>query len=102
MNLLHERLKALEKVGAGALADQVLLKLVRLHLQKYEKHLAEVQKELEPFEQRYGISSEACYQRFMAGEMGDAADIVEWMGLYDNVLLYRERIEMLRTAAEAS
>jgi hypothetical protein len=102
MSVLHERLKALEKVGAGALADQALLKLVRLHLQKYEKHLTEVQKELEPFEQQYGISSEECYQRFMAGEMGDTADIVEWMGLYDNVLLYRERIEMLRTAAEAS
>jgi hypothetical protein len=61
------------------------IKLVRLHLQKYEKHLAEVQKELEPFEQQYGISSEECYQRFMAGEMGDAAEIVEWMGLHDNV-----------------
>ena len=102
MSVLHERLEVLEKVGAGDLADQALLKLVRLHLQKYEKHLTEVQKELEPFEQQYGISSEECYQRFMAGEMGDAADIVEWMGLYDNVLLYRERIEMLRTAAEAS
>jgi hypothetical protein len=102
MSVLRERLEVLEKVGAGDLADQALLKLVRLHLQKYEKHLTEVQKELEPFEQQYGISSGECYQRFMAGEMGDAADIVEWMGLYDNVLLYRERIEMLRTAAEAS
>jgi hypothetical protein len=99
MNVLHERVDALEKIGAGALADQALLKLVRLHLQKYEKHLAEVQKELECFEQHYGISSEECYERFMAGKMGDAADIVEWMGLYDNVLLYRERIETLRAAA---
>jgi hypothetical protein len=102
MNVLHERVEALEKIGAGALADQALLKLVRLHLQKYEKHLADVQKELEPFEQQYGISSEECYQRFMAGEMGDAADIVEWMGLYDNVLLYRKRIATLRAAAEAA
>ena len=47
------------------------------------------------------MSSEECHQRFMAGELGDAADIVEWMGLYDNVLLYRERIETLRAAAEA-
>ena len=89
MSLLYERVEALEKIGAGALADQALLKLVRLHLQKYEKHLTEVQKELEPFEQQYGLSSEECYRRFMAGEMGDDADIVEWMGLYDNVLLYQ-------------
>jgi hypothetical protein len=102
MNVLHERVEALRKVGAGALADQALLKLIRLHWQKYEKHLAEVLKELEPFEEAYGISSEECYQRFMAGEMGDSADVVEWMGLYDNVLLYRERIETLREAAAAS
>ena len=102
MSVLHERVEALEKIGAGALADQALLKLVRLHVQKYEKHLTEVQKELEPFEQQYGISSEECYRCFMAGDMGDAADIVEWMGLYDNVLLYRERLATLRAAAEAS
>jgi hypothetical protein len=75
MNTLHERVEALEKFGAGALADQALLKLVRLHLQKYEKHLADVQKELESSEQQDGISSEECYRRFNEGEMGDAADI---------------------------
>jgi hypothetical protein len=61
MNVLHGRLEALEKVGAEALADQALLKLIRLHLQKYEKHPAEVQQELEPFEQQFGLSSEECY-----------------------------------------
>jgi hypothetical protein len=101
MSALHKRVEAMEKVGAGALADQALQKLIRLHLQKYEKHLVEVRRELEPFEQNYHMSSEQCHQRFMAGEMGDAADIVEWMGLYDNVLLYQERIELLRAAAEA-
>jgi hypothetical protein len=84
------------------LADQALLKLLRLHFQKYEKHLAEEQKELEPFEQQFGLSSEECYQRFMGGEIGDAADIVEWMGLYDNLFLYRERIDILRAGTEAS
>jgi hypothetical protein len=101
MHALQKRVEAMEKVGAGALADQALRKLVRLHLQKYEKQLEEVLRELEPFERQYGMRSEECYQRFVAGEMGDAADIVEWMGLYDNVLLYRERIATLREAAEA-
>ena len=101
MYALQKRIEAMEKVGAGALADQALRKLVRLHLQKYEKQLAEVLRELEPFERQYGMSSEECYQRFVTGELGDAADIMEWMGLYDNVLLYRERIATLREAAEA-
>jgi hypothetical protein len=101
MSALQRRVEAMEKVGAGALADQALQKLIRLQVQKYEKQLEEVQRELEPFERQYSMSSEECHRRFMAGELGDAADIVEWMGLYDNVLLYRERIETLRAAAEA-
>jgi hypothetical protein len=101
MSALQRRVEAMEKVGAGALADQALQKLIRLHVQKYEKQLEEVQRELEPFERQYSMSSEECHRRFMAGELGDAADIVEWMGLYDNVLLYRERVETLLAAAEA-
>jgi hypothetical protein len=46
------------------------------------------------------MSSAECYQRFMAGEMGDSADIMEWMGLYDDVLLYQERLATLRVATE--
>jgi hypothetical protein len=101
MSTLHKRVEAMEKVGAGALADQALQKLIRLHLQKYERQLEDAQRELEPFERQYGMSSQECHRRFVAGEMGDAADIMEWMGLYDNVLLYQERIETLRAAAEA-
>jgi hypothetical protein len=101
MHALHKRVEAMEKVGAGALAEQALRKLIHLQIQKYEKQLAAVQKELKPFEAQYGMGSETCHQRFVAGETGDAADVLEWMGLYDNVLLYRERIETLWEAAEA-
>jgi hypothetical protein len=101
MSALQKRIEAIEKVGAEALADQALRKLIHLQLQKYQKHLEEVRRELEPFERQYGMSSEECHRRFMAGEMGDAADIMEWMGLYDDVLLYREHVETLRVAADA-
>lgn len=99
MTALQKRIEAIEKVGAGALADQALRKLIHLHLQKYEQHLQEVQRELGPFERQYGMNSEECHRRFVAGELGDAADIMEWMGLYDTVLLYQDRIETLRAAA---
>jgi len=100
MSTLRQKVEAIEKVGASDLADQALHKLIRLHMQKYDKSLAEVQRELEPFEQQYRMSSAECYQRFMAGEMGDSADIIEWMGLYDDVMLYQERLATLRVATE--
>jgi hypothetical protein len=37
----------------------------------------------------------------MAGEMGDSADMMEWMGLYDDMLLYQERIATLRAVIQA-
>ena len=101
MSALQKRVEAMQNIGAGALADQALRKLIHLQLQKYEKQLEEVQRELEPFEKQYSMSSEECHRRFMAGELGDDAEIVEWMGLYDNALLYRGRIETLHAAAEA-
>ncbi len=100
MTALQKRIEAIEKVGATALADHTLQKLIHLQLQKYEKQLLEVQRELEPFEQQYGLTSEEGYQRFLAGELGDAGDVMEWMGLYDDVLLYREQIATLQAAAK--
>jgi hypothetical protein len=64
-------------------------------------YLTDVQRELAPFEQRYGMSSAECHRRFMAGEMGDSADSMEWMGLYDDVLLYQDRLATLQAAMQA-
>lgn len=101
MSTLLEKVEAIERAGAGELAEQALRKLIHLHLQKYEKELEAVQKELEPFERQYGISSEECRRQFDKGELGDSAEIMDWMGLYDNALLYQERLETLRAAAES-
>ena len=63
MTALQKKIEAMEKIGAGPLADQALWKLIRLQLQKYEKQMEEVRKELEPFEKQYGMSSEECHRR---------------------------------------
>ena len=47
------------------------------------------------------MTSEEGHQRFLAGELGDAGEVMEWMGLYDDVFLYRERIATLQAAADA-
>jgi hypothetical protein len=101
MSTLQQKIEAMEKMGAGDAADQALQKLMQLHVQKYERHLADVERELAPFEQHYGMSSAEGYRRFMAGELGDSADIMEWMALYEDVLLYQERLATLRAATEA-
>ena len=101
MSTLLEKVEAIEKAGAGELAGQALGKLIHLHLQKYEKEIEVVRRELEPFEKQYGMSSEECHRQFTKGELGDTPEIMEWIGLYDNALLYQERIETLRAAAKS-
>jgi len=44
MTALQKRIEAIEKVGAEALADHALQKLIHLQVQKYEKQLAEVRR----------------------------------------------------------
>ena len=100
MSTLLEKVEAIEKAGAGVLAEQALQKLMHLQVQKYTKELEAVKRELEPFEQQYGMSSGECHRQFVEGTLGDSAEIMEWMGLYDNALLYQERIETLRAAAK--
>ncbi len=100
MSTLQQKIEAMEKVGAGDVANQALQKLIRLHVQKYEQHLADARRELEPFERLYGMDSAEGHQRFMAGEMGDSADMMEWMGLYDDILLYEDRLATLQAATE--
>jgi hypothetical protein len=41
------------------------------------------------------MSSEQFYKTFEAGELGDDEDFFEWSSLYENVLLYKKRIDEL-------
>jgi len=100
MSILQQQIAAIEKVGAGDVAEKTLQKLIHIHTQKYEQHLADVRRELEPFEKQYGMDSAEGHRRFMAGELGDSADIMEWMGLYDDVLLYEDRLATLQATLE--
>lgn len=48
--------------------------------------------ELGVFERQYGLSSDECYQRFTAGQMGDDPDIFAWIGRYKAFLRIKKTI----------
>jgi hypothetical protein len=63
-----------------------------LSTEERELLLAEVQRDktddeirgkLHAYEQQYGMSSQEFYHQFMAGELGDAMDYIEWAGFYE-------------------
>jgi hypothetical protein len=48
-----------------------------------DKTQDEIHERLRGYEQRYSMNSELFYGRFMAGEMGDGLDFMEWAGFYE-------------------
>ena len=75
----------------GKLLD-VTLSQHRLRLERYERDLREL-------EERYSMESATFYRRFEAGELGDAMDFFEWVGLYE---LRRDIIEKIQRLEMAS
>jgi hypothetical protein len=77
--------------------DLVLSKVLDLTLDRYRTRLQRYERELGEFEQRYQVDSRDFYQRFQAGEMGDAMDYFEWAGLYELRQALLDKIERLET-----
>ncbi len=98
MNISQKKIDVLMEIGAGAIIDSTLSKLINIQIAKYRNNIKEISTELEGFEKKFSMSSEACYRRFESGELGDRGDFFEWIELYQNVLLYNKRIEMLEAA----
>lgn len=78
--------------------DLVLGKLLEITLSDYQRRLERYDRDLGEFEQRYGMTSPVFYQRFEAGELGDAMGFFEWAGLYTLRQDAYEKIRRLESA----
>jgi hypothetical protein len=77
--------------------ENTLNKLIHYQLAKYRDTIDQLNHELEKFETNYKMASNRFYEKFEAGELGDSGDFFEWSGLYENVLLFRERMNELES-----
>ncbi len=80
---LEAKIETLKQIGAEALVDQTLNKIIQSKLYQLTEVQAHLRQELDEFEQRYGLSSEECWKHFEAGTLGDDADYFEWSGIYE-------------------
>jgi len=91
----RRKIDILLSFGADRELDTSLTKLVHFQIAKYRSNIKQTQLELKHFEAKYHMSSEDFYRRFKSGGIGDEGDYFEWVGLYENVLLYNDRIYSL-------
>jgi hypothetical protein len=86
-------LAALYRQGyRSAVVERSLEKLLHLEKEAARRELAELGERLQAFETQYQMPSEAFYQRFRAGELGDSAEVVEWSVFYEMWQSVQERL----------
>ena len=82
MDTLHKIEVFKDACSNDAEIDQVLGKLFDIALSRHQRQLERYEQDLGGFEKRYSMDSGMFYERFEAGELGDAMDFFEWAGLY--------------------
>ena len=81
MDTLHKIEVFKDACSNDAEIDQVLGKLFDIALSRHQRQLERYEQDLGGFEKRYSMDSGMFYERFEAGELGDAMDFFEWAGL---------------------
>lgn len=92
-----EKIELLQAVGAGKLADQALTKIIQGEIDRLQQEQLRLRTELAQFERTYQMTSEACLQKFEAGELGDAVEFFEWTSMYS---IYQRNAHTLRLLEE--
>lgn len=89
-------LEALYRRGyRSEVIDRSLDKIIALERASAQHELEDLRGRLQRFETQYQMPSENFYQRFRAGELGDAMDFVEWGVFYEMWASVRERLQLL-------
>jgi len=77
--------------------DRSIDKIISLEKTVAQRDEQDLQAKLRKFEAKYHLSSEEFYGRFRKGELGDAADFVEWSVFYEMWESVHERLKILET-----
>lgn len=81
--------------------DSALLKVAMSQIARDEAVLRDLERDLADFEEQYKMSSKVFYKRWQTGELGDAADFMDWSALYQMACEVHERLELLRDKPQA-
>jgi|GEM_PF-1768908 hypothetical protein len=98
LTISKEKIETLQNIGAGKIINNSLNKIIKNQINKYLLMISQVNAEMIKFETDYRMTSSDFFQKFENGQLDDKADFMEWAGLYENILLFNDRIKMLELA----
>ena len=104
-NQILEQLKILERLyhrgEVSEVIEQALKKIIAHEITIAQQQTAEIETDLKQYETQYQMSSAEFYPKFMAGELGDDIDFVEWSSFYQMWSSVRERLQILLSNPQA-
>jgi hypothetical protein len=72
----------IQKHGEDALIAETITKMLEYKIQQYQKEINRLNREMANFERAHGMGSSDFYQKYIAGDLGDDLDFVEWSSFY--------------------
>lgn len=80
----------------SVLIDTTLSKLAEIEVSELKRNLQELTSKISIFEKNYNMPSELFLKKFDSGELGDAADFIEWFAYSDMKSELIRRLEILQ------
>jgi Rad3-related DNA helicase len=93
---ISKKINSLASIGAEKQVSDTLRKIIVIRLKDYETKLSRLSSDLKIFEDKFDKKSHIFFNEFNKGKLGDDMDFLEWAGLYENYLLFKDRISLLR------
>ncbi len=93
-----ERYLAISNSTIDPVIETTLNKLLSREFNRMVELKARLSNELLGFEKHYNMESSIFYQRFEAGELGDAMDFIEWAATVEMLTNVNQRLELLEMA----
>jgi hypothetical protein len=81
----QHQLQHLTEILGESLVLNTMNKLAQIEGAKCLRRIERLQDELGQYETRFTMKSEEAWEQYQAGRLGDDFDVMEWMGLFENL-----------------
>jgi len=75
--------------------DIMFSKFIDFHINRIKREIAQMQNDLNVYEQKYNMPSEEFYRKFSAGQTDDSSDYLIWAGIYEMQLSCKQKLQEL-------
>ncbi|MEB3188882.1 MAG: hypothetical protein VKL42_00885 [Snowella sp.] len=86
-----------QKGYQSALVEQSLNKIIELEKDHLNREIQSLSLKIKGYEDKYQLASQDFYLQFMAGELGDSMDFMEWSVFYELLEVAQSRLETLQS-----